>query len=92
MSLLLLAILGAGCADPPLPIDFARTSAYRMLQKPVLERRVLDRMESLDHWSIRGKGEFALTAVRLHVGAHAIRFRVKTRTPDDVFTASNRSF
>ena len=92
MSLLLLAFLGAGCADPPLPVDFARTSAYRMLQKPVLERRVLDRMESLDHWSIRGKGEFALTAERFHEGAHAIRFRVKTRTPDDVFTASKRSF
>jgi hypothetical protein len=95
MSLLALPLalfLLSDSPPKPLPFDYSQTDDYRRLQKPVHDSRLLDSAESLEHWSIQGKGEFELTTERYKDGAHALRFRVKTRTPDDVLSASKRSF
>lgn len=36
----------------PIPIDESETAEARLLKKPVLKNRLLDDMESLDHWQL----------------------------------------
>ena len=87
----LLAALWLGPAMP-MPVRYEDSAAYRWKNKPVLESRVLDEMESLDHWSPNGKCDMALTEDRAISGTHSLRMRLKTRTPDDVFRSSSRNF
>lgn len=46
---------------------------YRLLQKKVLTSRLLDGMENLSHWSLKGVGSMALSTVEVKQGQHSIR-------------------
>jgi len=48
--ILLLALIGMTEDRQPLQADFAHSASYRWLNKEVLDHRMLDDMESLDHW------------------------------------------
>ena len=78
---LVVAIPATFAGEPPgmpLPYHFEESAAYRWLNKPVLDSRLLHGMESLANWSIRSKGEMSLTAERSRDGVHSLRLRVRT--------------
>ena len=65
----------AQAARPPLTAPFEEGAAYRQLQKPVLESRLLDDMESPAHWSFKGKGEMKFTQERAVDGRQSLRLQ-----------------
>lgn len=76
----------------PPKADFRDTAEYRRLNKKVLDSRLLDDMETLETWSLSGQGEMTLTGERRKSGAHSLRIRFRTRTPDDKAPEGMRDF
>ncbi len=72
---LFLALLPAAGQSPrlPIPVPFEDTTTYRLLQKKVLESRVLDDMENAATWRFQGKGEMSFTRERAKDGAQSLR-------------------
>ena len=66
-----------------MPVPEAETTTHRWLEKEVLRTRLLDDMESLDHWKTsfwsQGKGEMELTTDRARDGSHSLRLRSATK-------------
>ena len=65
ICLLALEVCLQGAGREPMPVDFPNSAAYRWLNKPVLERRVLDDMETLAHWEAFTKGDPGLVDARV---------------------------
>ena len=65
----------------PMPIDYSypETTNNHWLNKPVLESRLLDDMESPSHWVSRGACEMSFTAERAIDGRQSVRLRSKTK-------------
>ena len=59
----------------PLPIDETETAEYRLLRKPVLENRLLDGMESLEHWTaVTPHAKIELASDHSVCGKHSLKF------------------
>ena len=87
-----MVIAGDGAQRVPVKVPFEQTLDYQWLRKPVLADRVLDDMEALDHWTLRGKGEMALATDPAKQGAHSLRLSVMTRTPEDPTPPGSRNY
>ena len=59
----------------PMQATYQDGAEYRWLNKPVLESRALDGMESLATWSFAGAGEMTLSDEHVKDGKHSIRIR-----------------
>ncbi|MBP8989050.1 MAG: glycoside hydrolase family 9 protein [Clostridia bacterium] len=67
----------------PLPIDEQETAEFRLLSKPVLESRLIDDMESLDHWvTITDYMEIELSSLHYISGHHSLCLKSPTNLPD----------
>ncbi len=64
-----------------MPVDQSRSATFRRLQKPVLESRLLDDMESPDPWRHFGPGEMSFTQERCRDGKQSVRLVSPTKTP-----------
>ncbi|MDX1953446.1 MAG: glycoside hydrolase family 9 protein [Verrucomicrobiota bacterium] len=75
-------VLEAAEFDFNFPLATPETNAitHRWLQKPVLNSRMLDEMESVETWKHRGFGEMAITAEKAFQGKHSIRLTSPTKT------------
>lgn len=87
LTALLLACLtfdswGAGgpAPDRPLTVDPTRSTTARHLAKPVLEARLLDDMESPEHWVHFGPGQMSFTTERARQGSQSLRLTSPTQT------------
>ncbi|MCL4179554.1 MAG: glycoside hydrolase family 9 protein [Verrucomicrobia bacterium] len=78
-SLVLAWATMAGEARMPLPIAEETGASYRWLQKPVLEFRILDDMESDAGWSHRGFGRMEFTSDRFQSGTKSLRLMSPTK-------------
>jgi hypothetical protein len=71
-------------AAPAMPMSVARENAAvsRWLNKPILDSRLLDDMESLSAWALEnedeGNGGMLLTTERCRDGKHSLRLRART--------------
>ena len=59
----------------PLGVRFEDGAAFRQLNKPVFESRLLDDMESLAAWSFAGDGDMTLAASPRRSGSFSLRLR-----------------
>ncbi|MGH9586839.1 MAG: glycoside hydrolase family 9 protein, partial [Acidobacteriaceae bacterium] len=57
----------------PMQPVYKNGAEYRLLQKKVLNSRLLDGMENLSHWSFKGVGSMALSTAEVKQGQHSIR-------------------
>lgn len=63
----------------PLPVDERETAEARMLQKEVLETRLVDDMESLEHFTpVTEWAKLELSAERCVSGEHSLKFSCPT--------------
>ncbi|MCC6294495.1 MAG: glycoside hydrolase family 9 protein [Bryobacterales bacterium] len=62
-------------ARRPMTAAFEEGAAYRLLQKPVIESRLLDDMENPATWSFNGKGEMTFTRERAVDGRQSLRIQ-----------------
>ena len=63
----------------PIPIDESETAEYRMLQKDVLESRLIDDMESLEHFvPVTEWVRLDLSTERFVSGSHSLRMSCPT--------------
>ena len=85
-------IAGGGAQRAPLEVPFEQSLDYQWLRKPVQSQRLLDDMEDIHSWTLTGKGEMTLATDPVQHGAHSLRMRVKTRTPEDVSPRGMRNY
>ena len=90
--ILALTVVSLGQAQPhvPMKVPVENSARYRWLQKPVLETRILDDMEDLSNWSLKGtfgygapteqpRGEMTLSTEQVREGHHSLCLRAKTK-------------
>jgi hypothetical protein len=65
----------------PMRAKYENGANYRWLSKPVLDSRLLDYMESLLTWSLRGKGEMTISDVQSKQGGHSLRMHPALQAP-----------
>lgn len=59
----------------PIPLDESEMAENRLVKKPVLETRLLDDMESLEHWeTVTPYAEIELSSERCVEGNHSLKF------------------
>ena len=65
-----------------MPIDERETTDYRLLQKPVLENRLLDDMQSLEHWkTLTPYAHIELSQEHVLDGKTSLKFTAKSNLP-----------
>lgn len=62
----------------PLAARYEDGAAYRWLNKPVLDSRVLDDMETLQSWAFKGDGDMTLATSPMKSGSHSLRLRSRS--------------
>jgi len=80
-----------GVPAMPMPVVYQESAGYRWLSKPVLASRLLDSMEDIATWSLKGEGELTLAAERFKDGSHSLRLRARTK-PDKPGPMKGRPF
>ncbi|MGD0802308.1 MAG: glycoside hydrolase family 9 protein, partial [Terracidiphilus sp.] len=74
-----MAISSAISQEPiaPLPMQPVQENGaeFRWLNKPVLNSRLLDGMEDISNWSLKGEGEISLATEHVKDGAHSLQMR-----------------
>ncbi len=68
--------------EMPMPVTQTNSAYHRWLQKPVREARLLDDMESTNHWSHHGHGRMTFTIERAKQGQTSIRLIAPTKTAE----------
>lgn len=71
----LVCVAFAQQVPPAMPMQpvYQNGAEYRLLQKKVLNARLLDGMEDLAHWSFSGAGTMTLSSAEVKQGQHALR-------------------
>ena len=64
--------------NKPLTAVYEDGAAFRQLNKPVLESRLLDDMESLSTWAFTGDGDMTLSHSQVEKGASSLRLHSAT--------------
>jgi hypothetical protein len=62
----------------PLQARYENGAAFRWLNKPVLESRLLDGMETRDNWLFTGHGKLTLSDSQVKQGMHSLRLHSAT--------------
>lgn len=68
----------------PMTVDESRSAQTRWVNKPVLESKLLDDMETEGTWQHHGVGEMSLTGERFIDGTHSLRLTSKTKMKVDI--------
>lgn len=68
-------LAGAQQSPPAVPMQpaYQNGAEFRLLQKKVLNSRLLDGMEDLAHWSLTGVGTMTLSSAEVKEGGHSLR-------------------
>jgi len=94
ISLAFLLVLPAFAADDaprmPMKVRFTDTAAYRWLQKPVFETRLLDDMENPSTWAHSGIGTMTFTREREIDGRQSLRLAA-TLSPSSGYSSPQLS-
>ena len=71
------------CAHTIMPYDETETTDWRLEKKPVLETKMLDECESLEHWqAVSPYAQVTLSSQESFDGQHSVLFRAPTNLPD----------
>ena len=67
------------CAHVIMPYDETETTDWRLEKKPVLESRMLDECESIEHWqAVSPYAKVTLSSQESYDGVHSVLFRAPT--------------